>query len=175
MRIEKDIEVNAPLHTVYNQWTQFEDFPAFMDGVKEVRQIDDTHLHWCAEVAGKDVEWDSEITEQVPDQRVAWRSTSGKLNAGTVEFEPAGDGKTRVCLTMEYDPEGALENVGSAIGVTGHRVKQDLENFKEFIEKRGVETGAWRGEVRGGRKTASSRSRGGTRDTPATARPRTRH
>jgi uncharacterized membrane protein len=171
MRIEKDIEVNAPLHTVYNQWTQFEEFPAFMDGVKEVRQIDDTHLHWCAKVGGKEVEWDSEITEQVPDQRVAWRSTSGKLNAGTVKFEPVGDGKTRVCLTMEYDPEGPVENVGSAIGVPGHRVKKDLENFKEFIEKRGAETGAWRGEVHGGRKTASSRSRGGT----TTTRPRTRH
>ena len=171
MRVEKDIEVNAPLHTVYNQWTQFEEFPAFMDGVKEVRQIDDTHLHWCAKIGGKEVEWDSEITEQVPDQRVAWRSTSGKLNAGVVEFEPIGEGKTRVCLTMEYDPEGAVENVGSALGVTGHRVKQDLENFKEFIEKRGVETGAWRGEVHGGRKTASSRSRGGTTPT----RPRTRH
>lgn len=172
MRIEKDIEVDAPLHTVYNQWTQFEDFPAFMDGVKEVRQIDDTHLHWCAKVGGKDVEWDSEITEQVPDQRVSWRSTTGKLNAGTVEFEPLASGMTRVCLTMEYDPEGVVENVGSAVGVTGHRVKQDLEKFKEFIEKRGVETGAWRGEVRGGRKTASSRSRGGT---TTTARPRTRH
>jgi uncharacterized membrane protein len=163
MRIEKDIEVNAPLHSVYNQWTQFEDFPAFMEGVREVRQVDDTHLHWCAKIGGKDVEWDSEITEQVPDQRVAWRSTNGRHNAGTVEFEPLDSGRTRVCLTMEYDPEGVAENVGSALGVTGHRVKQDLEKFKDFIEKRGAETGAWRGEVHGGRKTASSRSRGGTR------------
>ena len=156
-RIEKDIEVNAPLRSVYNQWTQFEEFPAFMDGVREVRQIDDTHLHWCAQIAGKDVEWDSEITEQVPDQRVAWRSTSGKLNAGTVEFEPVGDGKTRVCLTMEYDPEGPVENVGDAVGVTSRRVSKDLRKFKQFIEKRGAETGAWRGEVHGGRKTQRSR------------------
>jgi uncharacterized membrane protein len=152
MRIEKDIEVDAPLHSVYNQWTQFEDFPVFMDGVREVRQLDDTHLHWCASVGGKDVEWDSEIVEQVPDQRIAWRSTNGKLNAGTVEFEPIGAMKTRVCLTLEYDPEGAIENVGSALGVTGHRVRKDLEKFKAFIEQRGAETGAWRGEVEEGER-----------------------
>lgn len=153
MRIEKDIEVNAPLHSVYNQWTQFEEFPSFMDGVREVRQTDDTHLHWRAKIGGKDLEWDAEIVEQVPDRRIAWRSISGKPNAGTVAFEPIDSARTRVCLTMEYDPEGAVENVGSALGVTGHRVTQDLENFKEFIEKRGAETGAWRGEVHGGRKT----------------------
>jgi uncharacterized membrane protein len=156
-RIEKDIEVNAPLRSVYNQWTQFEEFPEFMDGVQEVRQLDDTHLHWCAKVGGKDVEWDSEILEQVPDQRVAWRSTTGKLNAGTVEFEPIDAGRTRVCLTMEYDPEGAVENVGDALGVTTRRVTKDLKKFKAFIEKRGAETGAWRGEVHGARKTKSSR------------------
>jgi len=162
MRIEKDIEVNAPLHSVYNQWTQFEDFPAFMDGVREVRQTDNTHLHWCAKIGGKDLEWDAEIVEQVPDQRIAWRSIGGRLNAGTVEFEPIDSARTRVCLTMEYDPEGPVENVGSALGVTSHRVKQDLEKFKEFIEKRGAETGAWRGEVHAGKKTSRSRSGGGT-------------
>jgi uncharacterized membrane protein len=155
-RIEKDIEVNAPLRSVYNQWTQFETFPSFMDGVKEVHQVDDTHLHWCAEIAGKDVEWDAEILEQVPDQRIAWRSTTGKLNAGAVRFEPIDSGRTRVCLTMEYDPEGVTENVGDALGVTTRRVTKDLKNFKDFIEKR-PETGAWRGEVRGGHKTARSR------------------
>jgi uncharacterized membrane protein len=162
MRIEKDIEVNAPLHSVYNQWTQFEEFPAFMDGVREVRQTDDTHLHWCAKVGGKELEWDAEILEQVPDQRIAWRSIGGKLNAGTVEFEPIDSARTRVSLTMEYDPEGPVENVGSALGVTGHRVKQDLEKFKEFIEKRGAATGGWRGEVHAGKKTSRSRSGGGT-------------
>jgi len=156
-RIEKDIEVNAPLRAVYNQWTQFEEFPQFMDGVQEVRQLDDTHLHWCAKVGGKDVEWDSEILEQVPDQRVAWRSTSGKLNAGSVEFQPIDSERTRVCLTMEYDPEGAVENVGDALGVTSRRVTKDLEKFKTFIERRGQETGGWRGEVHGGQKTRSSR------------------
>ena len=156
-RIEKDIEVNAPLRAVYNQWTQFEEFPAFMDGVREVRQLDDTHLHWCAKVGGKDLEWDSEIVEQVPDQRVAWRSITGKLNAGSVAFQPLDSGRTRVCLTMEYDPEGAVENVGDALGVTSRRVSKDLEKFKDFIEKRGQETGAWRGEVHGGQKTQRSR------------------
>ena len=157
MRIEKEIEVNAPLRSVYNQWTQFEEFPHFMDGVREVRQIDDTHLHWCARVAGKELEWDAEILEQVPDQRIAWRSTTGKLNAGTVEFEPLDSGRTRVCLTMEYDPEGPVENVGSALGVTRRRVGKDLESFKTFIEKRGAETGEWRGEVHGGQKKPRQR------------------
>lgn len=152
-RFEKEIEVRAPLSSVYNQWTQFEDFPRFMDGVKEVRQLDDTHLHWCAEVAGKDVEWDAEITEQVPDRRIAWRSVTGKHNAGEVEFEPVDAGCTRVCLRMEYEPEGAVETVGSALGVTGHRVRADLKRFKEFIEERGAETGEWRGEVHGSRRT----------------------
>jgi uncharacterized membrane protein len=156
-RIEKEIEVQAPLRSVYNQWTQFEEFPMFMDGVKEVRQLDDTHLHWCASVGGKDLEWDAEIVEQVPDQRIAWRSTTGKLNAGTVEFEPVDSGCTRVCLTMEYDPEGPVENVGSALGVTKRRVTKDLKKFKTFIEKRGVESGEWRGEVHGGRKTGRAR------------------
>jgi len=158
-RIEKDIEVNAPVRSVYNQWTQFEEFPAFMDGVREVRQIDDTHLHWCAKVGGREVEWDSEILEQVPDQRVAWRSITGKLNAGTVEFEAVDGGRTRVCLTMEYDPEGPVENVGDAVGVTSRRVTKDLKKFKDFIEKRGAETGAWRGEVHGGRKTGRDDTR----------------
>jgi uncharacterized membrane protein len=162
-RIEKDIEVNAPIRSVYNQWTQFEEFPAFMEGVREVRQIDDTHLHWCAKVGGKEMEWDSEILDQVPDQRVAWRSITGKLNAGTVEFEPLDSGRTRVCLTMEYDPEGAVENVGDALGVTTRRVTKDLKKFKEFIEQRGHATGAWRGEVHGGRKTGARNDSGSRR------------
>ena len=107
-RIEKSIEVNAPVRAVYNQWTQFEEFPRFMAGVKEVRQLDDTHLHWHAEIWGKDKEWDAEITEQVPDRVIAWRSTSGAPNAGTVRFEPVAPDRTRVRLTMEYQPEGAI-------------------------------------------------------------------
>ena len=152
-KIEKTIEVKAPLSAVYNQWTQFEDFPRFMEGVKEVRQLDDTHVHWCAKVGGKDLEWDAEIIEQVPDQRISWRSTSGKETAGTVAFEPAADNCTKVSLTMTYDPEGFVENVGDAVGATNLRVQGDLKRFKKFIEERGAETGAWRGEVHGGQKT----------------------
>ena len=153
-RIEKSIEVRCPVRTVYNQWTQFEEFPKFMSGVKEVKQLDDTHQHWHAEVWGKDKEWDAEIVEQVPDQRIAWRSTTPDApNAGAVRFEPLGPDRTRVNLTMEYDPKGVLENVGDAVGVFSRRVQTTVEQFKDFIESRGAETGAWRGEVHGGQKT----------------------
>jgi uncharacterized membrane protein len=153
-RIEKTFEIDVPVRTVYNQWTQFEDFPRFMDGVKEVRQLDDTHLHWRASIAGKEKEWDAEITEQVPDQRIAWRSTSGALNAGTVRFEPLNKGRTRVMLSMEYEPEGVVEKAGDAVGVFSHKVESAVEKFKHLVEKRGVESGAWRGEVHGGTTTA---------------------
>ena len=147
-RIEKSVDVNCPVRTVYNQWTQFEEFPRFMAGVKEVRQLDDTHLHWHAEIWGKDEEWDAEITEQEPDQRISWKSVSGPFNAGTVRFEPIGPDRTRVRLVMAYEPEGAVEKVGDALGVFSGRVQNTVEDFKKFIEKRGQETGAWRGEVR---------------------------
>ncbi|HUG77844.1 MAG TPA: SRPBCC family protein [Burkholderiales bacterium] len=154
-RIEKSIEVLCPVRTVYNQWTQFEDFPRFMAGVKEIRQLDDTHVHWRAEIWGKEKEWDAEITEQVPDQKISWRSTSGDApNGGTVRFEPLAADRTRVKLTMEYEPQGALENVADALGVLSKRVQNTVEDFKQFIEKRGAETGGWRGEVHGGRKTS---------------------
>jgi uncharacterized membrane protein len=154
-RIEKSIEVKCPVRQVYNQWTQFEEFPRFMAGVKEVRQLDDTHLHWHAEVWGKDKEWDAEIVEQVPDQRISWRSTSGDApNAGTVRFEPVGTDTTRVRLTMEYEPQGVVENVGDKLGVMSARVQNSVEDFKTFIEQRGRETGGWRGEVHGGQKTS---------------------
>jgi uncharacterized membrane protein len=151
-RIDKTFEIDCPIRTVYNQWTQFEDFPRFMDGVKEVRQIDDTHLHWRASIGGKDKEWDAEITEQVPDQRIAWRSTSGAPNAGTVRFEPLAQDRTRVMLSMEYEPQGMVEKAGDAIGVVSHKVENAVEKFKELVEERGAETGEWRGEVQGGRK-----------------------
>jgi uncharacterized membrane protein len=148
-RIEKTIEVQQPVRTVYNQWTQFEEFPQFMAGVKEVKQLDDTHVHWHAEIWGKDKEWDAEITQQVPDQCIAWRSTSGDApNAGTVRFEPLSADRTRVKLTMEYEPQGAVENVGDALGVLSARVESTVKDFKKFIESRGAETGGWRGEVR---------------------------
>ncbi len=146
-RIEKTIDVDCPIRTVYNQWTQFEEFPRFMAGVKEVKQLDDTHVHWHAEIWGKDEEWDAEITEQKPDERISWKSVSGAQNAGTVRFEPIGPERTRVRLVMAYEPEGAVENVGDALGIFSGRVQNTVEDFKKFIEKRGRETGAWRGEV----------------------------
>jgi uncharacterized membrane protein len=152
-RIEKRIEVNAPLGAVYNQWTQFEEFPRFMDGVREVRQIDDTHVHWHAEVWGHDKEWDAEITEQEPDERVSWKSVSGAPTAGTVRFQTIDPNRTEVRLAMAYEPEGPMENIGDALGILGRRVQKTLEQFKKFIEQRGRETGGWRGEVHEGRRT----------------------
>jgi uncharacterized membrane protein len=146
--VEKSIEVNVPVRAAYNQWTQFEEFPRFMEGVEEVRQLDDKRLHWKAEIAGKTEEWDAEITEQIPDKRVAWTNTSGAKNAGVVTFHYVGPEKTRVNLVLDYEPAGAVENVGSALGLVDRRVKGDLDRFKEFIEARGHETGAWRGEIR---------------------------
>ncbi|HEY5810645.1 MAG TPA: SRPBCC family protein [Povalibacter sp.] len=151
-QVEKVVEVNCPISTVYNQWTQFEEFPRFMAGVKEVRQIDDTHVHWHAEIWGKDKEWDAEITEQEPDSRISWKSVSGAGNAGTVRFEPLGADRTRVRLAMAYEPEGAIENIGDALGIFSSRVEDTVEDFKKFIESRGQETGAWRGEVDHSRK-----------------------
>jgi uncharacterized membrane protein len=152
-RIEKTFEVDCPVNTVYNQWTQFEQFPRFMEGVAEVRQLDDTHLHWKAKIAGKEKEWDSEIVEQVPDKVIAWRSTSGAPNAGTVRFEPLNKERTRVKLTMEYEPKGFVENAGDAVGMVSGKVEDAVERFKKLLEERRAETGAWRGEVHGGRQT----------------------
>lgn len=153
--VEKSITVDVPARTAYNQWTQFEEFPMFMEGVEEVRQGGDTKLFWRANIAGKTVEWEAKITQQNPDSKIAWESTTGAYNAGVVTFEPVGDSQTRVNLHLEYEPEGFVENVGSTIGLVGHRVEGDLKRFKEFIEGRGTETGAWRGEVHGGAKTQS--------------------
>jgi uncharacterized membrane protein len=147
-KVEKSIDVNVPVRTAYNQWTQFEEFPRFMEGVHEVRQLDDTHLRWRATIAGKDKEWDAVITEQIPDERVAWRNTSGAENAGVVTFHRLSPNTTRIMLQIEYDPEGPVENLGDAMGFVQRRMEGDLERFKDFIEGRGVETGAWRGEVR---------------------------
>jgi uncharacterized membrane protein len=152
-RIEKFVDVECPVRTVYNQWTQFEEFPRFMDGVKSVQQLDDTHVHWHAEIWGKDKEWDAEITEQEPDKRIAWRSISGDgLNAGVVRFEPLSTNRTRVRLVMAYEPRGAVENIGDALGIMSGRVENSVENFKKYIESRGHEDGGWRGEVRDGEK-----------------------
>ncbi len=145
--ITESIDVNVPVRTAYNQWTQFEEFPEFMENVEEVRQLDDKRLHWKAKVAGKTKEWDAKITEQTPDQRVAWTATSGDGNAGVVTFHRIDDNKTRVTVQMDVAPEGLVEKVGDAIGVPERVVKDDLERFKEYIERRGSESGAWRGEV----------------------------
>ena len=145
--IEESIEIEAPLREVYNQWTQFEEFPRFMEGVEEVRQLDDKHLHWVAEFGGSRHEWDAVVTEQKPDERVAWRNTEGKDNAGVVTFHRIGADTTRIMVQMDFVPEGIKEKLGDALGAPDRRVKGDLERFKEMIESRGQESGAWRGEV----------------------------
>jgi len=147
-KIEKSIEVDCPLRTVYDQWTQFEEFPRFMKGVKKVTQLDDQRLHWEAEIGGKNKEWDARITHQVPDQVIAWQSEGGEYTSGAVKFEAAGPGRTRINLQLVYDPKGFVESAGDAIGVVSNRVGNDLERFKEFIETRRQETGAWRGTIR---------------------------
>jgi uncharacterized membrane protein len=145
--IEESVEVNVPVSTAYNQWTQFEDFPKYMKGVCEVRQLDDTHLHWRARIGGKEEQWDAEITEQIPDQRIAWRSTSGAENAGVLTFHKISDSTTRIMLQMDYGPKGFMEGLGDALGAVKIRTRGDLKRFKKFIEDRGTETGAWRGSV----------------------------
>jgi uncharacterized membrane protein len=145
--VEQSIEVDVPVSTAYNQWTQVEEFPKFMDGVDEVRQIDDTHLHWVASFGGSQHEWDAEITEQTPDQRIAWKNTTGKENAGVVSFHRLDDAQTRIMVQLDFVPEGIKEKLGDALGAPDRRVKGDLERFKELIESRGGESGAWRGEV----------------------------
>ena len=146
--IEQSIELDVPVQTAYNQWTQFEEFPKFMDGVEEIRQLDDTHLHWVAEFGGSRHEWDAVITEQLPDERVAWRNTDGKENAGVVTFHKLDDSHSKVMVQLDFVPEGIKEKLGDAIGAPDRRVKGDLKRFKELIESRGTETGAWRGEVK---------------------------
>ena len=146
-RIEETIEVDVPVRTAYNQWTQFEEFPQFMEGVESVQQVDDTHLVWSAEVGGKKEEWRAEITEQHPDHRVAWKATEGRDNAGVVTFHQIDESTTRVAVQMDWEPDGFIEAAGSAVGADSRRVQGDLKRFKELIESRGAETGAWRGEV----------------------------
>jgi uncharacterized membrane protein len=141
------VDIDTDVRTAYNQWTQFEEFPRFMEGVEEVKQLDDTHLYWKVDIAGVDREFEAEITEQEPDQRIAWRSRSGVDQGGVVTFHPLNDDQTRVTLQMNFEPKGAAEKIGDMMGAVSARTKGDLERFKQFIEERGVETGAWRGEV----------------------------
>ena len=145
--VEQTIQVDVPIRQVYDQWTQFEEFPRFMEGIEEIRQIDDRNVHWVAEFGGERHEWDAEITEQSPEERVAWRNVSGKDNAGVVTFHRIDDDTTRVAVQMDWAPESIREKIGSALGADDSRVKGDLERFKKFIESRGSATGEWRGEV----------------------------
>ena len=146
-KIMETVDVHVPVKTAYDQWTQFETFPSFMEGVKSVRQLDDTTLEWVADIAGREKRWKATITEQQPDQRIAWTATQGAHNAGVVTFHRIADGESRVTLQLDVDPEGPVENVGDALGLVKGRVKGDMERFKTFIERRGSETGAWRGTV----------------------------
>jgi ribosome-associated toxin RatA of RatAB toxin-antitoxin module len=145
--IERSIDVRVPVRTAYDQWTQFETFPQFMEGVEHISQTDDVHTHWRTNIAGVKREFDAEITEQRPDERVAWKSTDGENQAGVVTFHRLDDETTRIMLQLEFHPEGAVEKAGDALGLVSHRVKGDLERFKTFIEQRGDATGTWRGEV----------------------------
>jgi uncharacterized membrane protein len=149
-RVEKSIEIEKPLRMVYDQWTQFEEFPRFMEGVEDVHQIDERTLRWKAKIAGKDEEWTAEIVHQIPDQQIAWRHTRGAINSGVVSFTPLEDGRCRVTLALEYDPRSVVEKVGDLLGFVTRRVEGDLERFKEFVEERSAETGAWRGELHPG-------------------------
>lgn len=150
--IEEQIEIDAPVDVVYAQWTQFEDFPRFLRNVKEVRQIDDSRLLWTAEIAGREHSWEAKIIEQEPNRRVAWRATEGLQNGGTVTFEPANGGSmTRLNVVMEYEPEGLVEKIGSALSVDEGVVKADLGRFKDLIEERRTPTGEWEGRIESGR------------------------
>jgi len=146
-KVEKSIQVDVPVTTAYNQWTQFEDFPHFMGGIQEVHQHDDQRLHWIAEIGGVRREWEATILEQVPDRKIAWAATEGATNAGAVRFEPAGAGSTTVFLTLEYEPEGLVEQVGDKLGIVERQVRGDLERFKALVESEGYASGAWRGSI----------------------------
>jgi uncharacterized membrane protein len=147
-KIVASIDVNVPVTTAYNQWTQFEEFPHFMEGVDSVIQLDDATLDWRASIGGVSREWTARITEQTPDKRIAWANIDGATNAGVVTFHRLSDDSCRVALQLDYEPEGVVENVGDWLGVVSHRAKGDLQRFKQFIEERGVETGRYRGEIR---------------------------
>ena len=145
--VKESVEVNVPVSTAYNQWTQFEEFPNFMEKVESVTQLDDTHLRWVAEIGGRREEWKAEITQQVPDEIIAWRAIEGQENSGAVRFEPLGPDRTRIDVTLTWEPEGLAEAAADKVGLTDRAVNVDLERYKELVEGRGVESGAWRGEV----------------------------
>jgi uncharacterized membrane protein len=146
--IEKSVEVNVPIGTAYNEWTQFGRFPEFMEGVVKVQQVDDQTLHWVMEIGGQHREWDARITEQKPNERIAWRGEGGTNNAGVVTFHRIDDRTTRLMLQLEY-PDEIVETAGDKLGMVSRRVGEDLKRFKRFVESRGQEAGAWRDTVEG--------------------------
>src|SRR2546423_4667626 len=166
--VAESVDVHVPVRTAYNQWTQFESFPAFMSGVVTVQQLDDQHTHWVTEIGGAHREFDAEIVEQRPDERIAWHSTQGDIqHSGAVSFQPLAADETRVTVDMAWEPSGMVEKVGSAVGIDHRQVKADLQRFQDFIEERGAETGQWRGEVPGHTPTqtpATAAMAAGTRD-----------
>jgi uncharacterized membrane protein len=145
--VMESVEVAVPVRTAYNQWTQFEEFPKFMDGVEEVRQISDTMTHWTIRIAGVERQFDAQITEQHPDEQVAWKSVGGTDHAGVVTFHRLDESHTRVTLQLETAPEGVVETLGDKLGLVKHRAKGDMERFKDLIESRGTETGGFRGDI----------------------------
>ncbi len=150
--VKESIDVTVPVSTAYNQWTQFEEFPKFMEGVESVTQIDDTHLRWVAEVGGERREWRAEIVEQVPEEKLAWRAIEVNGPNGIVTFEPLGEEKTLITVEMSYEPEGLKETLGAKIGLDSRQVREDLQRFAALVETLGGETGAWRGEVHSGER-----------------------
>jgi uncharacterized membrane protein len=162
-RVERSVEIEAPRRTVYDQWTQFEEFPRFVSGVKHVRQLDETHVRWHANVSGVSQKWDAEITEQIPDERIAWRSTAGERVNGSVCFEALPDDRALVRIELLYGLEGAADDGGDARGLVAQQVEQTLRDFKAYIEQRQVADGAWRGEVHGGERRARSDESAGRR------------
>ena len=155
--IEESVEVDAPVDVVYGQWTQFEEFPRFMKNVKEVRQLDDTRLQWTAEIAGRTHTWEAKILEQEPNRRIVWNSIDGATNRGTVEFTPAPEGGTKVDVTIDYEPDGFVEQFGSLVKADDAMVGTDLNRFKQLVEERGGPTGEWPGEIRAGRVSDGDR------------------
>jgi uncharacterized membrane protein len=147
--VSESIRVDCPVNEAYNQWTQFVEFPRFMDGIERVDQTDDTHLHWVAKIAGRRAEWDAEITEQVPDKVIAWKATKGATNSGRVQFQGDND-QTEISLEMEVEPSGTLERAADMMGYLQQQVHEDLDRFKQLIESRGQASGSWRGKVEDG-------------------------
>jgi uncharacterized membrane protein len=148
--IEKSVEVDVPVDVAYDQWTQFEEFPQFMDGVKEVRQLDDSRLQWTAEIGGQEASWEARIVDQVPHERIAWQATEGKDTSGLVTFEPLADDRSRVTVRFDWEAEGLVESIGGLLGADDRRVDGDLDRFKELVESRGTPSGAWHGEIHEG-------------------------